>query len=303
MFQSQVNVQPALGVAGDFADSNPRWFVQAGAAGLVAAAAGLVIGRACWLDGASHNVLANTGAGPIAGIVHREQQALITAYLGEAGMTIPGGFEAGAMNGGGLLVKNEGATEALFNQSVYARITDGALAAGPQSGASVTGSIAPGAAAVTGKIDDNVLTVSAVSSGSLVPGAAISGTNVAAGTQIVAQLSGVAGGVGTYSVSIPEQTVASTAITATYGVLTVTAVGSGALGIGDVLSGSGVTAGTTITALGTGTGGAGTYYVSPTQTATSTTITAGLWTQTKFVVQSNSALPGELMKITSHITG
>ena len=55
--------------------------------------------------------------------------------------------------------------------------------------------------------------------------------------------------------------------------LTVTAVTSGALGVGTVLSGTGVTAGTTITALGTGTGGTGTYTVSASQTVTSTTIT------------------------------
>lgn len=57
-------------------------------------------------------------------------------------------------------------------------------------------------------------------------------------------------------------------------VLTVTAVSSGALSVGQTISGSGVTAGTTITALGTGLGGTGTYTVSASQTASSTTITA-----------------------------
>jgi hypothetical protein len=56
--------------------------------------------------------------------------------------------------------------------------------------------------------------------------------------------------------------------------LTVTAVTSGVLKVGQVISGSGVTAGTTITALGTGTGGTGTYTVSASQTVSSTTITA-----------------------------
>lgn len=56
--------------------------------------------------------------------------------------------------------------------------------------------------------------------------------------------------------------------------MTVTAVGSGALTIGQTLSGSGVTAGTKITAFGTGTGGTGTYTVSASQTVASTTITA-----------------------------
>ncbi len=56
--------------------------------------------------------------------------------------------------------------------------------------------------------------------------------------------------------------------------LTVTAVASGALYVGQVITGSGVTASTTITAFGTGTGGAGTYTVSISQTVASTAITA-----------------------------
>jgi RHS repeat-associated protein len=51
-------------------------------------------------------------------------------------------------------------------------------------------------------------------------------------------------------------------------------VSSGTLGIGQVIGGSGVTAGTVITAFGTGTGGTGTYTVSASQTVASTTLTA-----------------------------
>ena len=57
--------------------------------------------------------------------------------------------------------------------------------------------------------------------------------------------------------------------------LTVTAVTNGVLAAGSFISGTGVTAGTYITALGTGTGGAGTYTVSAAQTVSSTTITSG----------------------------
>jgi hypothetical protein len=56
--------------------------------------------------------------------------------------------------------------------------------------------------------------------------------------------------------------------------LTVTAVASGTVTVGQVLSGTGITSGTLITALGTGTGGNGTYTVQTSQTASSTTITA-----------------------------
>ena len=57
-------------------------------------------------------------------------------------------------------------------------------------------------------------------------------------------------------------------------VLTVTGVINGAVYVGAVISGAGVTAGTTVTALGTGTGGIGTYTVSASQLVTSTTISS-----------------------------
>jgi hypothetical protein len=62
--------------------------------------------------------------------------------------------------------------------------------------------------------------------------------------------------------------------------LNVTAVSSGVIQVGMLLTGTGVTAGTTITALGTGTGGTGTYTVSAAQTVASTTITG----QTRCIV-------------------
>lgn len=55
--------------------------------------------------------------------------------------------------------------------------------------------------------------------------------------------------------------------------LTVTAVTSGTIAVGQYLNGAGITAGTYITALGTGTGGTGTYTVNTSQTVGSITIT------------------------------
>ncbi len=54
--------------------------------------------------------------------------------------------------------------------------------------------------------------------------------------------------------------------------LSVSTVSTGSLTIGSTISGTGVTAGTRITAFGTGTGGAGTYTVTPSQTVSSTVI-------------------------------
>lgn len=56
--------------------------------------------------------------------------------------------------------------------------------------------------------------------------------------------------------------------------LTITDAPTGALYVGSEITGIGVTAGTTITAILTGSGGVGTYTVSASQTVTSTTITS-----------------------------
>lgn len=70
----------------------------------------------------------------------------------------------------------------------------------------------------------------------------------------------------------PVQAVVTGSISTT--TLTVTAVTSGTLAVGQTISGTGITAGTKISALGTGTGGTGTYTVDTSQTAASTTVTA-----------------------------
>lgn len=156
--------------------------------------------------------------------------------------------------------------------SAAAALIQTALADAVVTEATVTGAIAPATAAVTASISGSVMYVTDVTSGKLVTGALLT-SGAAVGTVVTGQLSGDPGGVGTYAVSI-AQTVDSTAVSATYGTLTVSAVSSGTLRVGQVLSGSGVSAGTQITELGTGEGLTGTYYVDLTQTVASTTITA-----------------------------
>lgn len=58
--------------------------------------------------------------------------------------------------------------------------------------------------------------------------------------------------------------------------LTVSAVSFGEIGIGTIINGSGVTAGTYVTALGTGTGGVGTYTVSASQTVSERALTGDI---------------------------
>ncbi len=146
---------------------------------------------------------------------------------------------------------------------------------------------APSSAIFTGSISSTTLTVTSVQSGTIAVGQAIFGQGVAQNSVITALGTG-SGGVGTYTVS-DSQTVTSTVINSTASpaivtgaisgtTLTVSAVTSGTLKIGQTIEGSGVTDGTIITAFGSGSGGAGTYTVSASQTVSSTTIYALNWT-------------------------
>jgi hypothetical protein len=72
--------------------------------------------------------------------------------------------------------------------------------------------------------------------------------------------------------------------------LTITVATSGALYIGSLLTGTGVTAGTTISAFLTGTGGVGTYTVSASQTVSSTAITGTMNDATLAVTATDAIL-------------
>lgn len=311
-FQQFVNTQPAPAVAGDFASANPRHNVLAGPGGLVAGPSGLNTGLFAWfsqtqLDADNAAIIANNfGSGPVAGFVPREQQALIGQYLAISGVNIPQGFPVTLMASADVWVLNQGTTEALFGMPAFANYANGqasfAASGAGSGGASVTAAIAAGTASFTGSISGNILTVSAVASGTLVVGGIVAGTNVPSGNPITGQVSGTTGGVGVYTVQVPEELISSEALTISYGTLTVTTVASGVLAVGDVLSGAGVTASTTITALGTGTGGNGTYIVNFTQTVASETIAAGTSVQTKWIAMSAGA-PGELVKISTVALG
>lgn len=311
-FQTAVNTVQAPAVAGDFASANPRFTVDAGERAIVVGLVPLTIARFAWLTSPLDNdnapaVANNFGAGVPDGFVHREQQGLITAYLDNAEMSIPPGFPVTLFNGGDFWVVNDGSTQALRGQKAFANLTNGKIrfaAAGAAAGqaASTTASVAASTFSVTGSIAGNLLSVTAVGSGTIVPGATISGTGVATGTKVVSQASGTAGGIGTYYVDIGEQTVASTTVSGTYGTMTVTAVGSGAVVLNGVIAGSGVVAGTKVTAFGTGTGGTGTYIVDNNTVVSSTTVTETTDIETKWYAMS-SGLAGELVKMSDHALG
>ena len=141
-----------------------------------------------------------------------------------------------------------------------------------------TSTIAAGAAtnSTAASITGNVMTVAATITGAFVVGGVLSGTGVTAGTTILEQLTGTAGGAGTYRVSA-IQTVATTTITQTYGLMTVVTMASGTFAVGQTITGGTIAANTTITAQASGTpGGAGTYVTSGgAQTVSATAVSGG----------------------------
>lgn len=321
-FPNQVQTIQAPAVEGDFSSANPRATVQAGEGGLVCGdgvdvaggplVGGIIVGRFGWLsykyaDSDNAPAVVNTfGAGKPDGLVHRIQVGLITKYLASASMVLLGGQQTTLFREVDMWIKNRGATAAQRGMKAFAKFADGTArfaaagsAANTASGA--TSSVAASTFTGTGSISGNVLTITTWATGQFVNGGTISGTGVAAGTKIVQQLTstetdGALGKKGTYALSIPEQTVASTAISGTYGTLTVGGAVTGQFAVGQTISGAGVVAGTTITQLLTGAGGAGTYVVDNNTVVAATAITAAVDIETDFIADS-SGLPGELVKV------
>jgi len=369
-FQRQVNLTPAPAAAGDFASANPRASVLAGPNGLVAGPLGVTVGKFAWVD-IDDITVKSYGVAPHApnGFVHREQQALITAYLAEAGVLVPEGFPVTLHQEGDFWALLTGADAAVRGSAIYANYGTGDVTAvNAATGGVVTGAMgstntAALGATFTASGSGTNLTVSAVT-GVISIGDTISGTGIPAGTTIVSQtsgttggagvyvtsaattisaatatafgstvvvsattglisigdtisggagfpvgatvatqVSGTPGGAGTYTLSAPgtAYTASATGVT-TFGiVMNVTAVTSGALAVGNPVSGSGIPAGAVIASQVSGTvGGIGVYTltVPATAYAASTTITAVAGVLTKFIAQSAAAV-GELVKISS----
>ena len=153
----------------------------------------------------------------------------------------------------------------------------------------------------TGSISSTTLTVTAITTGTVIMvGMYVSNASASFTAQITALGTGT-GGTGTYTIS-PSQTVASTSMTVilpptsftgsisgTYPpTLTVTAIATGAISPGMLISGTGITVSTQITAMGTGVGGIGTYTVNQSTAVSSTTITG---TTTQFQEISYEQIP------------
>lgn len=287
MFQKLVGRQPAIGTKGDFADAGIRAVVLAGPGALVSAPSprSPIVGNFGWGDQATGQAFSRFFGEATAkiGFIHRENQAIIVPFLADNQSRMEAGFP--------VILFDQGSFWALFGagatvgQKVFANYLDGsvyAAAAGTSTtvASAMTGSIA----AVTG-----ILTISGLT-GALAVGNVLSGGVVPAGTAITAQLTGAAGGIGTYQTSITTavanltSAVAAASVETNFfvdsnafvdavltgsidiaGVLTVTAVASGIIVPGQYLQGVGVTPSTFLLAQLTSTegggalGGRGTY--------------------------------------------
>ena len=323
MGQVQIFNQPAQAVQGDRASQNPIATYDAGPGGLVADASGVTVGNFCWVtpptdpNGTGQFATQANGAGNVAGFLYNDLQALDTVFLSDAGLIIPQGLPVALATQGVFWVVNMGTTEAQVGQKAYASLGTGAVSfaatGAPTQAASATGSsIAAETFSVTASIASDVMTVTAVGSGTVYPGSTISGTGVAAGTMVSSQITPLlagetAGGVGRYLLSVSQQkAIASETISGTYGLLTIgTLTTTPVFAVGQTLTVSGsVVAGTVITANVTGAGGSGgTMVVSNNTVVSSTAISvAASNVETKWFA-TTSALAGELVKISAHSLG
>lgn len=244
-FQKQINDYQALGVPGDFASTNPFSSILANAGALVAPAGGLKVGNFAWV-GPQGQVSQSFVAGYQVGFLGRNEQALITDFLGEATMIVPAGFMVTLFDGGDFLANFEAG--AAVGNSVFADPNDGAPLAGASAPTLGAGTATVGAVVSSGTTDGTtaVVIITTVTNGLISPGDSVAGTGIAAGTTVLNQLTGTPGKVGTYTLSsIPAAESAET-MTFTSNLMHVTAIASGSFNDADLLSGTGIVAGTKV---------------------------------------------------------
>lgn len=194
------------------------------------------------------------------------------------------------------------------------------------------------ATSTSSSITATVLTIGGSITGTFVVGMTVTGTGIVPGTVIVSLGTG-SGGAGTYNVSISQvasatsitgevlndtyskqhsdyndvthyfrlaysPTTTATAANASISGTTLTVSGGSTIGtfrIGMLITGTGVSANTVITALGTGTGQIGTYTVSVSQTVSATTLTGTVVNDT--AGSSASSISGTTLTVGGTVTG
>lgn len=284
-FQSVVNFERALGVQGEILFAGPNR-TRAALLHSASAAYNIVGAIACTLTTAASDGDPNTpevaqagGTGIFLGLLANPKVYPANGSSGNPlapSLVLPNDLNVELLEMGFMLV----ALDNLPNPGdlVTYDTTTGLLSSIPPS-VKFTGSIATTAVANTTPGVDT-LTVTAITQGTIQVGALLTGPNMQ--PAYVTALGTGKGGTGTYILTPLGQTASSGAITGTSlpnpafsatatiaaTTMTVSAVASGILAVGDPVVGTGILPGTVITAYGSGVGGTGTYTVSLTQTVT-----------------------------------
>lgn len=192
-FQTFVNNELPVAVAGDFASANPRASVPGAPFAYVAPVAGTQVGAFAWCNPATGIAGNYYVANAMQGFVHRENNALITTFLGIAAMGVLQGQMLNAYDQGDFWgVFTAGST---VGQKVYINPLTGLLTSNT-TGNSVTANSTASSLATTG-----VLTVGATLTGTLAVGQVVTGAGIPDGCYISSQLSGTAGSTGTYQLT------------------------------------------------------------------------------------------------------
>jgi hypothetical protein len=136
----------------------------------------------------------------------------------------------------------------------------------PVAAVTTGSSITPVTVSFTGSIKNLLLDVKSVSSGSIQIGSIVSGHGIPANAQIISQQSGTPNGAGVYSLFVSGGTISTETMTSSYGKLTIGSTSSGAVQIGQNVTGSGIARLTAIEANLSGSGAGSTWLVNNAQT-------------------------------------
>jgi hypothetical protein len=110
-FQNQVYINPAVGLPGDFASSNPMIYKLSSTGRMVADANGVTVGHFAILNNGTNTTgtvtslpAAAPAAAEMVGFVHRETNAQIVTYLAESSVEIYPGQPVALFTKGDFLV-------------------------------------------------------------------------------------------------------------------------------------------------------------------------------------------------------
>lgn len=286
-FQQIVNNELPVAVAGDFASANPRASTIAGRGEFVAGQNGVSTGTFAWFNPTTGLATQEYQLGSILGFVHRENNALITTFLGVAASKVVAGNQITGMSHGefwGVLLGGGSVGQTIYCDPVFGTLTAAAAGSAVASTSTATSVSNTGLITVGGTLAGSAIAVGQVVTGNGLPeGSYISALGTGsggAGTYQLTNLNGTAfattgaGAVAFQGVLATNfilaqnvdagfsctGSIAAPVSPATQSIFTVASALTGTVLVGDYITSAGVPANTYIVSQLTGTaGGVGTY--------------------------------------------